>query len=305
MIEACQNAVLAAVLLATASPLCAQTIIDRAHGALERSQFDSAYALAQQAAKDEPGRADIQFLLGQAACGKLFQGDGLLSALASARRCKAAYGRAVELEPSNLAYLEALAGFLSQAPGIAGGDRDSALKLAEVVRARDDVRGTIIAANALARGDPRQKARADSLMEYLARAGLEDRGTLISVAQYWTTTDRPERALAIDERLAARDTMDYVARFGIGRNLVVLRRELAVAQAHLRFAMRAPPNPPGGLSLLPGTPSIVPGAPWWRLGQSFVQLNLPDSARFYFEEALRVNPRLSQARRSLDSLQRH
>jgi tetratricopeptide (TPR) repeat protein len=52
-------------------------------------------------------------------------------------------------------------------------------------------------------------------------------------------------------------------------------------------------------------PSFAPGAPWYRLGQSYEQLGMPDSARRCFERALQVNPQLVPARLSLDSLTHH
>ena len=49
---------------------------------------------------------------------------------------------------------------------------------------------------------------------------------------------------------------------------------------------------------------MEPAAPWWRLGQTWVQLGQPDSARTAYQHALEVNARFEQARRSLDSLSR-
>jgi tetratricopeptide (TPR) repeat protein len=53
-----------------------------------------------------------------------------------------------------------------------------------------------------------------------------------------------------------------------------------------------------------GQPTYLIGAPWWRMGQAWVQLGQVDSARSAYQQALRVNPQLAQAQRSLDSLNR-
>lgn len=276
--------------------LRAQSLLDRARSAQERGQLDSAYGLIQLAADAEPARAEVQWLLGGIACQKAGSA-GPLNSLDLVRKCKAALSRAVELAPDSLTYLESLAGFLSQAPGLAGGDKDSALKLAARVRQRDDARGDLLSANLLWSGDAAAKARADSLAEGAGARHPADRLVQLRVAAWWAGTGRPERALAVYEGLAARDPQDPVARFFVGRQLVLLRRDLRRAQGELRFAAAAPAPPAG-------TPSFTPGAPWYRLGQTYVQLGMSDSARICFEQALRINPQLQPARLALDSLSR-
>ena len=283
---------------ALAAPLRAQNVFEQARAAFRRDRIDSAYALIQRAAEAEPNRAEVQFWLGQIA-GVKAQRSGIPGGFGPARRSKAGYARAVALAPDSLDYLEGLAGYLANAPGIAGGDRDSALVLAERIRRADPRRGAFLVAAVLFRGNDRQKARADSVIEALGRSAAGDRETQLQVANYWTGRQSPSRALPIYERLASRDTTDVMARFGLGRALVMLQREPRRAHGHLWFAAHAPARPADA----PGqTPAV--GAPWWRLGQSYVQLGLPDSARICFEQALRANPRLRQARQSLDSLTR-
>jgi tetratricopeptide (TPR) repeat protein len=274
----------------------AQGLYDRARSALERGQLDSAYELIQRAAEAQPARAEVQWLLGQIACQKAGSA-GPLGAFPLARKCKEAFSRAVELAPDSVTYLESLAGYLSQAPGIAGGDKDSALRLAVRVRQRDDARGDVLMANLLWSGDAAAKARADSLAEgALARHPAEPLVQL-RVAAWWGSTGRPERALGVYEGMVARDPSDAIARFFLGRQLVLMKRDLRRAQEHLRLAAAAPPPPAG-------TQSFTPGAPWYRLGQTYVQLGMSDSARICFQEALRINPQLQPARLSLDSLAR-
>ncbi len=288
----------ACALLAAASPLAAQGPFEQARAALNRNQLDSAYTLIQRAAEAEPNRAEVQALLGDIACNKAERGSGL-ARYGPARKCKAAYARAVALEPDNIDYLTSLAQYLSQAPGIVGGDRDSALVLAERVRRSDEPRGTFLMADVLFRGNDRSKARADSLIEAFGRAHAADRVNQLRVAAYLILHRREDRALSVYERLVARDTSDVLARFGVGRTLVMLKRDPRTAQPHLWFAARATAPAPGS-----NQPTFTVGAPWWRLGQSYVQLGMPDSARICFERALQLNPQLRPARLSLDSLAR-
>jgi len=279
-------------------PLRAQTLYQQAQAAVGRNQLDSAYDLAKRAADAEPNRAEAQFLYGNLACAKAGRA-GVFSAYGLARKCKAGLGRAVELAPDSLQYLEALAGFLSQAPGIAGGDKDSAMKLAARVRERDEVAGSFLLASLWWPGNAASKARADSVVAELAQSRLSEQSVQLRVADWWARTNRPERTLATYEGLAARAPRDAVARFFLGRQLVLMKREPRRAQGHLRFAAEAPAPDTAGKAA-----AFTPGAPWWRLGQSYEQLGMADSARHCFEEALRVNPQLDVARQSLDSLGR-
>ena len=274
--------------------LRAQSALELARAAYQRGQVDSAYDLAQRATDAEPLNAATWAFLGDVACEKAGRSGGL-GALFPARKCKSAYGRALALAPDSVRYMESLAAFLSQAPGIAGGDKDSAQRLIAAIRRRDDARADLLEANLLWSGNAAAKARADSMVERVAAAHPADRLVQLRVAGWWTGTNRPEQALEAYEALAARDTTDAVARFYVGRQLVLLKRDLGRAAAHLRFAAAAPVPPP---------PTFTPGAPWYRLGQVFVQQGMPDSARLCFERALRINPQLQVARLSLDSLPR-
>ena len=264
-----------------------------------RGQLDSAYDLIQRAADAEPNRAEVQFLLGDIACDKAGRA-GAFSAFGLARKCKAGFARAVELAPDSLNYLEALASYLSQAPGVVGGDKDSAQKLADLVRRRDEVRGVFLLAGIWWPGNAASKTRSDSAVEALGRSHATDRTLQLRVGNWWASTGRDEKALAVYEGMAARDPKDAVARFFVGRQLVVMKRNPREAQVQLRFAAAATVPAPA-----PNVFTFAPGAPWYRLGQTYVQLGMSDSARICYERALQINPQLQPARLSLDSLTHH
>lgn len=297
MMRASSCTVTAIVLACTlATPLSAQGLYEQARAAFQRNQIDSAYSLIQRAAEAQPNRAEVHYWLGRIAFAK-GRHASFTARIGLARRVKVGYSRAVALAPDSLDYLESAARYLAVVPGLVGGDRDSALVLAERARRLDATRGTLLMIDVLRRGNDRWKTRADSLAESLGRSADQDRAAQIELANYWSVTQRPVRALANYERLAARDTTDAFVRFNLGRALVVLQREPRRAQPHLWFAAHAPQS-------AADVPGFTAGAPWWRLGQSYVQLGMPDSGRICFEQALHVNPQLREARLSLDSLAR-
>lgn len=68
---------------------------------------------------------------------------GLFSKLGWARKCQAAYERAVALDPEDVEARYALFSYYRQAPSIAGGGLDKARAQAGEIQRRDDLRGTL------------------------------------------------------------------------------------------------------------------------------------------------------------------
>ena len=289
---------LALVALAAAVRLAAQTPYQDGLAAFQRNDYGAAGRLAQRAALAEPARAEVQMLVGDVACAVATGGGP--GAAAAWRRCGAAYRRGVELAPDSLSYLESLAGFLEHAPRAAGGDRDSAFKVAEGLRARDDGRGAYLLAGMLSRAGATSRRRADSLMEAVGRAHPADFPTAFRVADYWTRMRRPERALATYQALVDADPDNVLGQYFLGRQMVEMKRDPRAAQSHLVNAMGALQPPPASGPI----PTFAVGAPWWRLGQAYEQLGMLDSARWCFEGALSLNPQFYEAKLSLDSLNR-
>lgn len=287
----------AALVVGTAAPLAAQGLFEQARSAAMRNQIDSAYRLLGRAAEAEPNRAEVHFWLAKVAGEKVVRRPIFLG-IGAARRARTEAGRAVALEPDNPDYLGFLVEVFSRLPGILGGDKDSALVLAMRIHRLDAVRGARTVLDVLLRGNDRFRARHDSIVETISRSTAADRPTQLMIGSY--CADRcPERALAIHRRLVERDSMDAFARYWAGRELVVLRRDPRRAQGYLWPVARGVRRP---LDFGPAGYTPTDGAALWRLGQTYVQLGMPDSARALFQEALRANAGLQGARRSLDSL---
>lgn len=102
----------------------------------------AALAILERAGRRAPRDARIQNALGDA-YGLMAQNAGFLSKLGWARKCLAAYQRAVELVPDNAAYRWSLVGYYCMAPSIAGGGHDQAFAQAAVIRQLDPMGGRI------------------------------------------------------------------------------------------------------------------------------------------------------------------
>ena len=258
--------------------------------------MDSAYTILLKAVDHEPNRAEAQFWLGQVAGTRAAEHRNLNSYFL-ARRAKRAFGRAVQLEPENPAYLEGLGRFLAMAPGIVGGDRDSARAIGEHLLRLDRMRGTFFLAQFLGRASPADRMRGDALVEQFAASPTGGREGLVRLGLYFDR-GRPERALPIGERLVAEDSADALGRLVLGTALVALRRDPAAAVWHLRWAVQHPP------------PVTTDGreywAPivWYLLGEAHAQAGAADSARAAFQETLRLEPGFRRARTAMDSVLR-
>ena len=103
--------------------------------------------LLEKAVKLDSKNADYQHWYATVSC-NLASSASMLSALGYAKRCKKAYETALKLAPENPRSYIALGSFLAQAPGIAGGDKDKALQLAEQLKQIDPLQGALLQLNA-------------------------------------------------------------------------------------------------------------------------------------------------------------
>ncbi len=282
-----------------------QDLYAGARGAVERGQLDSAYDLIRRAADEEPDRASVQFWLGEIATFKARASGFGLGRFTAARRAKAGFARAVQLDPDNPDYLQVFAEFLSQAPGIVGGNRDSAMALAGHLERVDPVRGTVVMADILHRGSARDRERADSMVARLVAEHPADPVAQTGAGNYYAVTGRPELGVPLYQGLVDRDSTDGAARYGLARLLVMTGRDPRSAQRELRYVL-------GHVDELV-TEAATPGAPgrrWWfdpasawvLLGRTYRQLDASDSARACYEHALALEPGMEAAKQALDSL---
>lgn len=171
---------------------------------------DTALAHLEEALKRFPEDARLHHVLGDA-CGLAAQRAPLLSKLKWATRCRAAYERAVELEPRNPTYRMSLLGYCLAAPRVAGG------------------------------GTAKARAQAEIIAEIDAPAG--------HVA--WVTVHlaegHPERAFALLNDVLARNADDFFTLYQIGRCAALSGQELDRGEAALRKCLRLSPLAGDGL----------------------------------------------------------
>lgn len=139
--------------------------VNHALGQLANRRGDPQQAVTYftTAATAEPKAGRHQQGLGDA-YGRLAERAGIFGGLGLARKCVAAYERAVALEPANVDFRLSLLEFYRLAPAIAGGGAAKAREQVEAIRALDPVRGRIAAATVLAG----EKRTAEAFAEFTA-----------------------------------------------------------------------------------------------------------------------------------------
>ncbi len=107
---------------------------------LARNEGEKAAAAFERATQLAPANSDYQLQLGHA-YGIAATKAGLFGKLSYARKCKAAYEKAIELDPQSINARWSLMEFCRQAPGIAGGGVDLAYTQAAEIKKLDPRRG--------------------------------------------------------------------------------------------------------------------------------------------------------------------
>lgn len=113
--------------------------------AFQRDEIEKGVEIMEKAVKASPNDSDAHRVLGDA-YGRSAQKAGLLSKWGLAKKCLAAYQRAVELDPKNINARYSLFEYYRQAPGMAGGGVDKARAEAEEIRKLDPMRGRLASA---------------------------------------------------------------------------------------------------------------------------------------------------------------
>lgn len=107
---------------------------------LNQDQAENSITTLEKAVALAPANSEYARTLGDA-YGATAQRAGLFSKLGWAKKCKAAYEKAVALDPKNLSARFSLMGYCREAPGIAGGGMDQAYGQAAEIKKLDPAQG--------------------------------------------------------------------------------------------------------------------------------------------------------------------
>ena len=274
--------------IADADPKSAEAQYYLAQLALRRNDTDEkAIAYAEKAVALAPDNAEYQHTLGEA-FGNAAQKAGVLSKFGLAKKCLAAFQRAAALKPDNVEFHLSLFDYYRQAPGLVGGGADKAAAEAAIITKLDPARGQVTYITLLVA----DKKYDDALAHAAELKKIDAARGRAAYAAIYTETKQFDKALAeFDEALKASPD-EYAANYQIGRFAANTGQFLDRGLAALRHC----------LELTPGKNDPGLAAAHWRIGNLLEKKHDPAGARAAYEDALKVDPKFSQASDALKKL---
>jgi len=273
--------------IAAADPKSADAQYFLGQLALRRDDADQAVAYAEKAVALAPDNADAQNLLGDA-YGRSAQKASVFSQFGLARKCLAAYQRAVALAPEKVEIHQNLFEYYRQAPGLVGGGSDKAEAEAAAILKLDPIRGHTAYATLYAADKKFDQAEA-----HIAEIKKLDPGRgRLAAASLFVTEKKFDQAFAEFDEVLKTAPDDYGALYQVGRLAAVSSQNLDRGLAALRRCLELPPGK--------NDPSHA--AAQWRIGNLLEKKNDPAGARAAYQAALKLDPKFAQASDALNKL---
>ena len=256
---------------------------------VQKREAKRALELAEKLVEQAPRHAASHYWLGMAYGSRIGQVN-TFSKATMAPKIRAAFERAVELDPGLHDARFALMEYYLGAPGIVGGSEAKAREQAAELMRRDPPRGRFAQARLAMNDGNDAEARKHVLAAYAARPGEAmfrmAAGYVHQQAEEW------DQAFAVYEAWVADEPWAANAWYQIGRTAVLSgqRTEQGVA-AFERFLK---------LNRQPGAPEPQHG--WYRMGQLHAKAGDKAAARRAFEQALKLAPDFPEPKAELAKL---
>lgn len=194
----------------------------------------------ERATAAEPRNAHYHHWLGKA-FGRRAESSSFLTAPRYASRCRQAFEKAVDLDPSNVEAISDLFEYYLEAPGILGGGEDKAVALAKRIAALDPAQHHFAQARlAEKRKQPRE---AEEQLRQAVEKAPRQVGRLLDLAKFLARQGRLQESEAIfrqAEQVAPDHPQLLFARAGV---YVESKTNLATARELLRRYLEAPLTP--------------------------------------------------------------
>jgi tetratricopeptide (TPR) repeat protein len=248
---------------------------------MRASQPDRAERSFERAIEKEPRNGTYHLWLGNA-LGQQAATASVVRQPFLARRIKAAFERAVELDPELLDAREGVLQFHLFAPAVMGGDKAEARRQQREIARRDPARGHVAAANiAWSNRDTATTERELRAAIGVQPDSLAATATLASRLVSWKRSDE---AFTLWDRYLARQPNSVPARYQYGRLAAITGTNLPQAERHFRAILAIDAWPEATWSM----PSRAVAHA--RLGDVLRQQGKRDEARTAYDRALALDP---------------
>ena len=254
---------------------------------MRRQQFAAAVPLLEKCIVAEPGNSRFHQWLGRA-LGLQAAEKGITSSLLSVRKVKAAFEKAIELDPLNLEARNDVAIMYIALPRLLGGSKARAAEQVAFIRRHDPALATQIEGDFLAS----EKNYDAALAAYAESAKLHSRPIIhVRISLVHQQKKEWEKAFASLERALALDANHPLALYQIGRTAALSGHQLDRGEKCLRIYLAMPVREELE------NPSLA--AAHFRLGNILEKKGDPAGARAEYETSLKVDPKQKQAREAL------
>ena len=257
--------------------------------ALINGQGGPGLEMAEALVAEHGDQARFHILLAEARAANL-DGVGRIGQLRAARRIRAAYETAIELEPDNIDAHYGLFVYALQAPAMVGGGSNRARELAERLKSLNPAWGAFAKAS-LAAADGQTEARRAALASALEH-DPQHAMARFSAGLLETAEGQWESAQAHFRILVEAMPLHMGAWYQIGRIAALSGQDLDAGREALQRYLETEHGP--------GHPSMA--AAHWRLGQIEQHAGDAERARRHFLTALELDPDLEAARGALRGL---
>jgi tetratricopeptide (TPR) repeat protein len=235
-------------------------------------------ALPSGGSTDRRQESTRELEAGRALLEKLQKASGLDQAIL-AGRVKAAFEKAVELDPDNIDAREALAGYYINAPFIAGGSFKKARKQAEAITALNPLRGNLLMAEIHLQ--EKEWPEAEAAFKRAAAIDPSNARVQFSLGRVYQEMERWPEAWASLEKAVQLDPQHAQAWYQLGRTGAVWGQKLERALEALDVYLEK-----FGAS---GGPVFQAGA-WWRRGLILEKQGRKEEAIASYRKSLEIRP---------------
>jgi tetratricopeptide (TPR) repeat protein len=267
-------------------------LFGQAQELMRRQQFAAAVPLLEKCVVAEPGSSRFHQWLGRA-LGLQAAQKGITSSVMSVRKVKAAFEKAIELDPLNLEARNDLAIMYVAVPRLLGGSKVKAAEQVAFIRRHDPALAMQIDGDFLAS----EKKYDAALAAYTESARLHSRPLIhVRISLVHQQSKDWEKAFAALERALALDANHPLALYQIGRTAALSGEQLDRGEKCLRTYLAMPVREELE------NPSIA--AAHFRLGNILEKKGDAGGARTEYETSLKIDPKQKLAREALAKMKR-
>ncbi|MBX3712607.1 MAG: tetratricopeptide repeat protein [Lysobacter sp.] len=283
------TALQAAETLAKAMPADVDAWIVLARARLQAGKAEAAIAAAEKATGLGPKNAQAFYWLGNAYGSRIGQ-VGMLSKMTMAPKLRDAFEQAVALDPALVDARSSLVLFYLQAPAAIGGGIDKARAQATAIAKYDRARGYL--AQAQIASHEKKPEQMIGALESAVAAKPADEGMRVQLALGYQQEKRWADAHAAIRKWSSEHPASARPKYQLGRMAALSGQYLEEGEAALRAYLTMPR----------GKDDPSHAHVHYRLGQIQAKAGRKDDARASLQAALKLDPKLKEAKTALAEL---